>query len=632
MWKDKRLCELLGIDHPIIQAPMAGASTPRMAIAAANAGGMGALGCAMQTADQIAEDMAQIRQHTNHAINLNFFVHTPPRQNVERAARAHERLANWYNRFDAGNIPEATETHYPFDVDMCDAMVNLSPKVVSFHFGLPDAAIITALKSAGITILSSATSVAEALYLQENGVDAIIAQGYEAGGHSGHFLPRGSSGVAGTMALVPRIVDAVNLPVIAAGGIADGRGIAAALVLGAAGVQIGTAFLATPESAASDTHKHALLNASGDDTMLSKAFSGRHARTLVNKFSTEMESVTDWPDFPIMNTLTGPIRKASVDANSPDAIALWSGQAAGLIRAASTAEVFEKLVSDTHAVDTVVVHEYGVFTRAFDMEIAAEKIDDVFGAGLKSKWNRSVKRYLKNSAATKDLARIAIEKALDARSVNHESESLNDTVVCLLLDHSGSMRGDDAELVCTSAEITADCWSRMGLRYEILGFTTSSWKGGRSREAWVSAGRPPLPGRLCDLLHIIYRSADSTEYGAPESIRKMLRHGFLKENIDGEAILWAAERLRSRPEKRKILLVISDGAPVDDSTLAANFPRILEDHIRSVILGLEYGAEIEIAAIGIGYGVGRYYKHSMKINSADGLVTDLPKFLTTLIP
>ncbi len=350
MWKDKRLTDLLDIDHPIIQAPMAGASTPEMAVAVANAGGMGSLGCAMQTTEQVAADMDQIRQHTNRAINLNFFVHTPPRADLERARAAQNRLQGWYAKLNAGEMPEPVETHYPFDTAMCDTVIKLAPKVVSFHFGLPDTAMVEALKAAGIVILSSATSVTEARYLEENGVDAIIAQSYEAGGHSGWFLPRGTAEVAGTMALVPRIVDAVNVPVIAAGGIADGRGIAAALMLGAAGVQIGTAFLATPECMASQTHKDALLSASGDDTMMSKAFSGRRARTLVNKYASDMAQVDDWPDFPILNALTGPIRKASAKADSPDAIALWSGQAVGLVRKSSTAEVFNRLVAQTKAV------------------------------------------------------------------------------------------------------------------------------------------------------------------------------------------------------------------------------------------------------------------------------------------
>ena len=350
MWNDKRLCDLLDIEHPIIQAPMAGASTPQMAVAVANAGGMGSLGCAMRSVDQVTQDMHKIRQHTNHAINLNFFVHTAPRAHPEHAEGAKQKLERWYERFDAGDMPEAVETHFPFDTTMCDAVIRLAPKVVSFHFGLPEAAMIEDLKAAGIVILSSATSVAEARYLEESGADAIIAQSYEAGGHSGWFLPRGTAEVAGTMALVPRIVDAVNIPVIAAGGIADGRGIAAALMLGAAGVQIGTAFMAAPECMASATHKNALLSASGDDTMMSKAFSGRRARTLVNEYASEMDQVDNWPDFPIMNTLTGPIRKASVNADSPDAIALWSGQAVGLIRQESTADVFNRLVAETKAI------------------------------------------------------------------------------------------------------------------------------------------------------------------------------------------------------------------------------------------------------------------------------------------
>lgn len=205
------------------------------------------------------------------------------------------------------------------------------------------------VKQAGIIVLSSATSVAEARWLEERGADAVIAQGYEAGGHSGWFLPRGAANVAGTMALIPRMVDAVDVPVIAAGGIADGRGIAAALMLGAAGVQIGTAFLTTPESMAAPVHKAELLNASGDDTMLSKAFSGRNARTVVNDYASEMDTVTEWPDFPLVNAMTGPLRKTSAETDRPDAVALWSGQAVGLNREATTAQTVERLVAETRA-------------------------------------------------------------------------------------------------------------------------------------------------------------------------------------------------------------------------------------------------------------------------------------------
>lgn len=349
-WTDRRLCDLFDIDHPIIQAPMAGATTPEMAAAAANAGVLGSLGCAMYSAEKLSEVTHATQGLTNRAINLNFFVHEDPVEDAGKAAQAAQRLQGWYDRFDAGEMPEAKPTHFPFEGELCEAVLQLSPKVASFHFGLPDEALIASLKDQGIVILSSATSAAEAKWLEQRGADAVIAQGYEAGGHSGWFLPRGTANTAGTMALVPRIVDAVSVPVIAAGGISDGRGIAAALMLGAAGVQIGTAFMATPECMASDAHKQALLAASGDDTMYSRAFSGRHARSLVNDYAAQMDAVTDWPDFPLMNTLTGPLRGASAKQGKPDAIALWSGQAVGLMRDETTAEVVERLVAETATV------------------------------------------------------------------------------------------------------------------------------------------------------------------------------------------------------------------------------------------------------------------------------------------
>ncbi|MGI9462478.1 MAG: NAD(P)H-dependent flavin oxidoreductase, partial [Aestuariivirgaceae bacterium] len=342
--------DLLDIDHPIIQAPMAGASTPEMAAAAANAGALGSLGCAFLTGNQLREEMHLVQASTNRSINLNFFVHKPPGDDPVRADTAQAHLAVWYDRLDAGAMPDVTASHDPFGAATCDMVLELSQKVASFHFGLPDQVQVDALKDAGIVILSSATSADEARWLEDRGADAVIAQGYEAGGHSGWFLPRGPANTAGTMALVPRLVDAVSVPVIAAGGIGDGRGIAAALMLGAAGVQIGTALLASPESAVSAVHKQTLMSASGDDTMLSKAFSGRHARTVVNDYATEMDQVSDWPDFPLMNTLTGPLRGASARQGRPDAVSLWSGQAVGLIQQAGTADLINDLVAQTHKV------------------------------------------------------------------------------------------------------------------------------------------------------------------------------------------------------------------------------------------------------------------------------------------
>jgi nitronate monooxygenase len=349
-WPDTRLCDLLNIEHPIIQAPMAGATSPDMAVAAANAGALGSLGCALQSVEQMRADVGAAQAGTNRALNFNFFVHTPPQHDPIRNAAAIERLQPWYTQLGLDHVTEPFETHPTFDQAMCDALQDHAPNVVSFHFGLPDKSLVDQIKAKGCTILSSATSAAEAIWLEQNGADAIIAQGYEAGGHKGWFLPRNGADVAGTMALVPRIVDAVSVPVIAAGGIADGRGIAAALMLGAAGVQIGTAFLATPECRSHDTHKDAVLRATGDDTMHTTAFSGRAARTITNDYARDMAAVTDWPDFPLMNAATGPIRAATAKDGTGAAFALWAGQAVGLARAETTAQVVERLVAETKAI------------------------------------------------------------------------------------------------------------------------------------------------------------------------------------------------------------------------------------------------------------------------------------------
>lgn len=348
-WPDTRLCDLFDIEHPIIQAPMAGAATPEMAAVASNAGGLGSMGCAFMTAEQLLDAVSKARKLSNRALNVNFFCHKAPDADAKRAKAAQERLQPWFEKLGLGDVPDVVETNFPFNEQICDAVLEASPKAASFHFGLPDERSITRLKDAGIIILSSATSGIEAKWLEERGADAVIAQSYEAGGHNGWFLPRNGGEVAGTMALVPRVVDAVDVPVIAAGGIADGRGITAAFALGAAGVQIGTAFLATPESAVSDIHKQTLVAATGDDTQYSKAFSGRDARTIVNEYSREMEQVTDWPDFPLMNTVGGPLRAASAKAGRADAVSLWTGQGAGLVGESTTKEVFERLVAQAQA-------------------------------------------------------------------------------------------------------------------------------------------------------------------------------------------------------------------------------------------------------------------------------------------
>lgn len=273
---------------------------------------------------------------------------------------------------------------------------------------------------------------------------------------------------------------------------------------------------------------------------------------------------------------------------------------------------------------------YTVFTTEFDVEVKADHLDKVIGCGDKVEWEQAVSEYHEEATPWKAAARAAMHEILEATAIT-ESSTPDDVVISLLLDHSGSMRGTVAAYTCALTEITADCWSRLGVQFEILGFTTSSWRGGRAYATWRSRCRPYFPGRVCDLLHVVYRTADSKQNGAPPTIYNMLRGDLLKENVDGEAILWAADRLRARPEARKILVVVSDGAPVDDATLTANSPNILTDHIRKVIANLESGSEIEIAAIGLGFDVDRYYKQSIKIMDPDDLSETLPKFVCNLI-
>ena len=349
-WPDRRLCDLLGIEHPVVQAPMAGSDTPALAAAVANAGGMGSLGCAMMTPAGVRAAWAEARAATNGALNLNFFVHRPPVADAERAARAQALLAPFYDEHGLGAVPDVVESSQPFGDAMAEVLADLRPPVASFHFGLPEDRFVRALKDAGTVILGTATTPAEARDLAARGVDAVIAQGWEAGGHQGFYLTAQPAQI-GTLALVPQVVDAVDLPVIAAGGIADGRGIAAALALGAAGVQLGTAFLTCAESGAPAPHRAALAAADGSATRMTRAFSGRPARGIVNRYMTAMAGHEDaLPDFPLMNTLTGPLRRAGAAAGSPDFLSLWSGQAVGLNRTGTAAALVEALVAETRAV------------------------------------------------------------------------------------------------------------------------------------------------------------------------------------------------------------------------------------------------------------------------------------------
>ncbi|HEU4678188.1 MAG TPA: nitronate monooxygenase, partial [Terrimicrobiaceae bacterium] len=268
-----RFRELLDVAIPIIQAPMAGVAFADMAGAVCEAGGLGSLACAMLTASQMREEIASIRRQTSRPLNLNFFCHPPPRVDAARAVAWRKRLEPFHREFGVEAAQtEATANRAPFDAAACEVVEELRPEVVSFHFGLPESGLVDRVRSTGARIFSSATTVGEARWLEEHGCDAIIAQGSEAGGHRGMFLSTDVSTQLGTMALVPQVVDAVKVPVIAAGGIADARGIVAAFALGAAAVQLGTAYLFCPEARISPVHREMLRRSRDHETALTNVF------------------------------------------------------------------------------------------------------------------------------------------------------------------------------------------------------------------------------------------------------------------------------------------------------------------------------------------------------------------------
>lgn len=347
-WHDRRILDLFGIDLPILQAPMAGVSTPQMAIAVSEAGGLGALACAQLTVEQARKDLATIRQGAKGPINVNFFCHTPPAPEPARIAAWRALLAPYYRELGLDPDAPIPETNrVPFDDAFCALVEEAKPEVVSFHFGLPAPALLDRVRATGARIISSATTVAEARWLEERGVDAVIAMGLEAGGHRGNFLSDDVGLQMGTFALVPQIVDAVKVPVIAAGGIADARGIAAALALGAAAVQIGTAYMLTPEAKLTDSHRRALRNAGEHHTMLTILFTGRPARGFVNRLMRDLGAINPAaPSFPLAAGALLPLKVKAEAAGSGDFTNLWSGQAASLAGEMPAGELTRRLAAE----------------------------------------------------------------------------------------------------------------------------------------------------------------------------------------------------------------------------------------------------------------------------------------------
>lgn len=344
-WPNRRFLELVGTEHPIIQAPMAGAGGVELCAAAIQGGALGSLPCGMLSPEQVRAQVAELRGRTRGPVALNFFCHEMPHDADDDAWRA--LLEPYYAEFDArpGN---GGAMRLPFDSEMADVVEEVKPPVVSFHFGLPAPELLQRVKAAGAIMIGNATTVEEARWLDQRGVDAIIAQGFEAGGHSGRFLGSDPAEAIGLFALLPQVVDAVSVPVIATGGIGDGRGIAAAFILGASAVQLGTAFLHTPEAKISDAHRERLREGR---TLFTNLMSGGLARGVHGRLVDELGAVRpEAPPYPLASAALAPIRAAAEKRGDYGFGPMWAGQAAPLGQPLPAAELTRKLAADALAI------------------------------------------------------------------------------------------------------------------------------------------------------------------------------------------------------------------------------------------------------------------------------------------
>lgn len=339
------LAQFLGIDLPIIQAPMAGVQAGALAIAASEAGGLGSLPCAMLGVEAMVRELELIESHTRKPYNVNFFCHQTPQADAAAEQAWRDLLSPYYREFglEIAKVPVGPG-RAPFTAEAADALERFKPAVVSFHFGLPAEKLVKRVKSWGSKVISSATSVQEAVWLERQGVDAVIAQGLEAGGHRGMFLSDDISTQVGTFALLPQISKAVKVPVIAAGGIADAAGVRAAMALGAAGVQVGTAFLLCTEATTSAVHRKALKSDGARETALTNLFTGRPARGIMNRLMRELGPVHELaPRFPLATSAIAPLRTAAEARGSGDFSPMWSGQNAQGCREAPAGKVMREL-------------------------------------------------------------------------------------------------------------------------------------------------------------------------------------------------------------------------------------------------------------------------------------------------
>jgi nitronate monooxygenase len=345
-WPDGGFAARVGSEHPILLAPMAGAGGVDLCAGAMAGGAVGALPCAMLTSDEVREQAAEVRRGSAGPLNLNFFCHRPPEEADESAWRA--LLAPYYAEFGVGSDDGGGATRRPFDAATAEAVEAVRPEAVSFHFGLPAEDLLARVKGAGALVIGNATTVAEARWLAGRGADAIVAQGWEAGGHSGRFLGGDPAEALGLFALLPRVADAVDVPVIAAGGIGDGRGIAAAFVLGASAVQLGTAYLHCPESRISPAHRAAL---GGEATVFTNLLTGGLARGVAGRLVRELGPVrAEAPPFPLAAAALAPIRKAAEATGEYGFGPLWAGQAGPLGRALPAEALTRSLAAEALAI------------------------------------------------------------------------------------------------------------------------------------------------------------------------------------------------------------------------------------------------------------------------------------------
>lgn len=343
------LTDILNIKYPIIQAPMAGGiTTTELVVAVSNFGGLGSIGAGYMSAEKLKEQIGEIKSKTNKNFSVNLFVPNQFKVTEDEIERANQMLQSLQKELEVTDklvqIPKYEEALKTFHQQV-EVVLKENVPICSFTFGLPEMEIVSALKAEGIVVMATATTVQEAIQIENLGVDVVVAQGSEAGGHRGNFLNDTEDSLIGLMSLVPQVVDHVNIPVIAAGGIMDERGFKAALCLGAQAVQMGTAFLTTEESGAHPLYKKAILNTDESKTVLTKSFSGKYARGIRNKFIEQMNQAEDFIlEFPVQNALTQPIRAQAQRKQNSEYMSLWSGQTPRLARSETVDELMRRLI------------------------------------------------------------------------------------------------------------------------------------------------------------------------------------------------------------------------------------------------------------------------------------------------